>query len=63
MNLGIEIDVLTRHFFIPTGRQADEKSTLDAIPTHFVRLLQLKGTEGAVAVLLRCVFGKSSPEV
>ncbi|KAF9352702.1 hypothetical protein BGX26_009512 [Mortierella sp. AD094] len=39
-------------------RQADEKATLDAIPTQFVRLLQLKGTEGAVAILLQCVYGR-----
>ncbi|KAF9173231.1 hypothetical protein BGX21_009697 [Mortierella sp. AD011] len=39
-------------------RQADEKATLDAIPTQFVRLLQLKGTESAVAILLQCVYGR-----
>ncbi|KAF9198555.1 hypothetical protein BGZ49_000596 [Haplosporangium sp. Z 27] len=39
-------------------KQADEKATLDAIPTQFVRLLQLKGTEGAVAILLQCVYGR-----
>ncbi|KAF9107877.1 hypothetical protein BGX27_008555 [Mortierella sp. AM989] len=39
-------------------RQADEKATLDAIPAQFVRLLQLKGTEGAVAILLQCVYGR-----
>ncbi|KAF8978058.1 hypothetical protein BGZ46_006859 [Entomortierella lignicola] len=40
------------------GKQADEKATLDAIPTQFVRLLQLKGTEGAVTILLQCVYGR-----
>ncbi|KAG0201683.1 hypothetical protein BGX28_005566 [Mortierella sp. GBA30] len=39
-------------------RQSDEKATLDAIPTQFVRLAQLKGTEAAVASLLQCVFGQ-----
>ncbi|KAF9901405.1 hypothetical protein EC991_006204 [Linnemannia zychae] len=39
-------------------RQADEKGTLDAIPTQFARLVQLKGTEGAIAVLLQCVYGR-----
>ncbi|KAI8598222.1 hypothetical protein EDD21DRAFT_383090 [Dissophora ornata] len=43
-------------------RHADEKMTLDAIPTHFVRLLQLKGTEGAVAILLKCVYGRRATE-
>ncbi|KAI8363226.1 hypothetical protein B0O80DRAFT_492371 [Mortierella sp. GBAus27b] len=43
-------------------RVADEKGTLDGIPTHFARLLQLKGTENAVAVLLRCVFGRKVAE-
>ncbi|KAF9189227.1 hypothetical protein BGZ51_009752 [Haplosporangium sp. Z 767] len=43
-------------------RQADDKSTLDAIPTHFVRLLQIKGSEEAVATLLQCVYGQSADE-
>ncbi|KAI1316129.1 hypothetical protein EDD11_010443 [Mortierella claussenii] len=41
-------------------RLADDKATLDAIPTQFVRLLQLKGTEGAVAILLQCVYGRQA---
>ncbi|KAF9119859.1 hypothetical protein BGW39_011862 [Mortierella sp. 14UC] len=41
-------------------RQADEKGTLDAIPTQFARLLQLKGTEEAIAVLLQCVYGRQT---
>ncbi|KAF9087975.1 hypothetical protein BGX29_000535 [Mortierella sp. GBA35] len=43
-------------------RQADEKGTLDAIPTQFARLMQLKGTEGAIAVLLQCVYGRKATE-
>lgn len=43
-------------------RQADEKGTLDAIPTQFARLIQLKGTEGAIAILLQCVFGRKATE-
>ncbi|KAF9560935.1 hypothetical protein EC968_005963 [Mortierella alpina] len=38
-------------------RQTDDKATLDAIPTQFIRLVQLKGTEAAVATLLECVYG------
>ncbi|KAF9907516.1 hypothetical protein BX616_000408 [Lobosporangium transversale] len=38
-------------------KQVDEKGTLDAIPMQFVRLMQLKGTEGAVAILLQCIYG------
>ncbi|KAG0368759.1 hypothetical protein BGX24_002704 [Mortierella sp. AD032] len=41
-------------------RQADEKGTLDAIPTQFARLVQLKGTEGAIVVLLQCVYGRKA---
>ncbi|KAF9139317.1 hypothetical protein BG015_002068 [Linnemannia schmuckeri] len=43
-------------------RQADEKGTLDAIPTQFARLIQLKGTENAIAILLQCVFGRKATE-
>ncbi|KAF9921560.1 hypothetical protein FBU30_008377 [Linnemannia zychae] len=43
-------------------RQADEKGTLDAIPTQFARLMQIKGTEGAVAVLLQCIYGRKSTD-
>ncbi|KAG0282911.1 hypothetical protein BGZ96_012718 [Linnemannia gamsii] len=43
-------------------RQADEKGTLDAIPTQFARLIQLKGTEGAISVLLQCVYGRRATE-
>ncbi|KAF9429651.1 hypothetical protein BGZ76_001150 [Entomortierella beljakovae] len=48
--------------YLSLGRQADEKATLDAIPMQFARLLQLKGTEGAVSVLLQCVYGRQAPE-
>ncbi|KAG0042400.1 hypothetical protein BGZ83_000504 [Gryganskiella cystojenkinii] len=44
-------------------KMADTKSTLEAIPTQFVRLLQLKGAEGAVAVLLQCVYGRIAASV
>ncbi|KAF9948092.1 hypothetical protein BGZ70_002372 [Mortierella alpina] len=37
-------------------RQTDNKATLDAIPTQFIRLVQLKGTEAAVATLLECIY-------
>ncbi|KAG0257989.1 hypothetical protein BG011_003606 [Mortierella polycephala] len=43
-------------------RQADDKSTLDSIPTHFIRLLQIKGSEEAAATLLQCVYGQSADE-
>ncbi|KAG0329663.1 hypothetical protein BGZ99_000878 [Dissophora globulifera] len=43
-------------------RQADEKMALDGIPTQFVRLMQLKGTEGAAAVVVKCVFGRRAAE-
>ncbi|KAG0371315.1 hypothetical protein BC939DRAFT_504790 [Gamsiella multidivaricata] len=43
-------------------RQADDKATVDAIPAQFVRLLQIKGIEGAVAILLKCVFGRKATE-
>ncbi|KAG0026023.1 hypothetical protein BGZ81_006683 [Podila clonocystis] len=39
-------------------RQLDDKATLDAIPSQFLRLIQLKGVEGAVAILLECVYGR-----
>ncbi|GJJ78615.1 centromere protein P [Entomortierella parvispora] len=39
---------------------ADTKLTLDEIPSQFTRLLQLKGTEEATAVLLQCVYGRTS---
>ncbi|KAF9393804.1 hypothetical protein CPC16_001123 [Podila verticillata] len=39
-------------------RQLDDKATLDAIPSQFVRLIQLKGVEGAVTILLECVYGR-----
>ncbi|KAF9333689.1 hypothetical protein BG006_003263 [Podila minutissima] len=39
-------------------RQLDDKATLDAIPSQFLRLIQLKGVEGAVAILLECVYGQ-----
>jgi len=42
------------------GKLADTKLTLDEIPLQFARLLQLKGTEGAVAVLLQCVYGRTA---
>ncbi|KAF9935986.1 hypothetical protein BGZ67_002756 [Mortierella alpina] len=40
-------------------RQTDDKGTLDAISTQFIRLVQLKGTEAAVAALLECVYGST----
>ncbi|CAO3570223.1 unnamed protein product [Mortierella alpina] len=40
-------------------RQTDDKATLDAIPTQFVRLVQLQGIEAAVATLLECVYGST----
>ncbi|KAF9584222.1 hypothetical protein BGW38_007197 [Lunasporangiospora selenospora] len=43
-------------------RQADERSILDSIPTQFARLMQLRGVEGAVAILLRCIYGDDAEE-
>ncbi|KAG0347522.1 hypothetical protein BG004_007599 [Podila humilis] len=39
-------------------RQVDNKATLDAIPAQFLLLVQLKGIEDAVSILVECVFGR-----